>query len=74
MFKDVFNLTSRHKNLFDDTVRDAFGRSIVTDVFEPMIQNIEHLQRLDDSCGIRIAEIDQLLVEIRSMGISGHEW
>ena len=68
MFDDLFNLTSQHMRRFSDTVRDQFGQSIISDVFEPMLQGISGLQQMEELFQIRAAEIDQLTNELKSIG------
>jgi protoporphyrinogen oxidase len=67
MFDDIFSLTSQHMGKFSDTVRDQFGQSIISDVFEPMLQEISGLQHVGELFQISAAEIDQLTVELRSI-------
>ncbi len=73
MSNDLFNLTSLHMERFSDSVRDQFGQSIITDVFEPMLQDIFSLQQLSDLFQTRVVEIDQLTGELRSIGSMAHE-
>jgi hypothetical protein len=73
MFDDVFSLTLQHMGQFSDSVRDEFGQSIITDVFEPMLQDITCLQQLDELFQGRVAEMDQLSEELRSIGSAVHE-
>ncbi len=73
MFNDLFSLTLQHMGRFSDTVRDQFGQSIVTDVFEPMLQDISGLQQLCELFQVRIAEIDQLTGELRTIESMAHE-
>ncbi len=72
MFDDVFRLTSLRMERFADTVRDQFGQSIITDVFEPMLRDISRLQQLEEQFKTRIIEIDQLTEELRAIGNSTH--
>jgi hypothetical protein len=73
MFDDLFSLTSQHMSKFSDTVRDQFGRSIVTDVFAPMLQEISGLQQVGELFQSRVAEIEQITGELRSIGNIAHE-
>lgn len=68
MFDDLFNVTSQQMGNFSDTVRDEFGRSIISDVFEPLMQDISGLQEMGGSFQTRAAEIDQLTGELQSIG------
>lgn len=73
MFADLFGFTSQHMGKFSDTVRDQFGQSIVSDVFEPMLQDISGLQQVEELFQTRAAEIDHLTDELRSIGSAGYE-
>ncbi len=68
MFDDLFNVTSQYMGKFSDTVRDEFGQSIVSDVFEPLLQEIFGLQQMREFFQTRAAEIDQLTGELQSIG------
>ena len=73
MFDDLFNATSQQMGRFSDTVRDEFGQSIVSDVFEPLLHDISGLQQMGELFETRAAEIDQLTGELQSVGSMGHE-
>jgi hypothetical protein len=72
MFDDLFSLTSQHMGKFSDTVRDQFGQSIISDVFEPLLQEISGLQQMGELFQARVAEIAQLTVELKSIGNRAH--
>jgi hypothetical protein len=73
MFDDLFNATSQQMGRFSDTIRDEFGQSIVTEVFEPLLQDISGLQQMGELFQTRATEIDQLTGELQSIGNMGHE-
>ena len=73
MFDDVFNVTSQQLEKFSDTIRDEFGQSIISDVFEPLLQDISGLQEMGELFQARAAELDQLTGELQSIGSMGHE-
>lgn len=73
MFYDLFNVTSQQMSKFSDTVRDEFGQSIVSGVFEPLLQDISGLKQMGEMFQTRAAEIDQLTGELQSIGSMGHE-
>ena len=68
MFDDLFIVVSQRINKFSDTVRDEFGQSIISDVFEPLLQDISGLQQMEELFQIRATEIDQLTGELQSIG------
>lgn len=67
MFEDLFSLTSQHKDKFSDTVRDQFGKSIISEIFEPMLQEISGLQHVEEFFRARAAEIDRTIEETRDL-------
>lgn len=73
MFDDLFNVTSQQMGNFSDTVRDEFGQSIISDVFEPLLQDIFSLQKMGELFQARAVEIDQLNAELQLIGNMGHE-
>lgn len=73
MFDDLFNVTLQQMGKFSDTVRDEFGQSIVSDVFEPILQDISGLQQMRELFQTRAAEIDQLTGELQLIGSMAHE-
>ena len=73
MFDELFYMTTQHTGNFSDSVRDEFGQSIISDVFEPILQDISGLQKMGEMFQTRVAEIDQLTCELQSIGCVGHE-
>jgi hypothetical protein len=73
MFDDLLILTSQHMGKFSEAVRDQFGQSIVSDVFELLLQDISALQQMGELFQTRVAEIDQLTEELQSIGNMDHE-
>ncbi|WP_290525708.1 hypothetical protein [Alcanivorax sp.] len=73
MFDDLFNVTSQQMSKFSDTVMDQFGQSIISDVFDPLLQDISGLQQMGELFQARAAEIDQLTGELKSTGSMGDE-
>lgn len=73
MFDDLFSLTLQHKVKFSDTVRDQFGQSIISDVFEPMLEEISGLQQVADLYQTKAAELDKQTTELQSIGSKTHE-
>lgn len=73
MFDNLFNVTSQQMGKFSDTVRDEFGQSIISDVFEPLLQDISGLQQMGELFQTRAAEIDQLIDELQLIEGVVHE-
>ena len=68
MFDDLFNVTSQQMGRFAGTVRDQFGQSILTEVFEPVLHEISSLQQVNELFRTRAVEIEQQMAELRSFG------
>ncbi|WP_303285297.1 hypothetical protein [Marinobacter sp. SS8-8] len=73
MIEDLFNMTSQQMGKFSDTVRDEFGHSITSEVFEPLLNDISGLRQIGELFQTRAAEIDQLTGELQSIGNMSHE-
>ena len=73
MFEDLFNMTSQQMGTFSDTVRDEFGQSIISEVFEPLLHDISGLRKIGELFQTRAAEIDQLTGELQSIGNMSRE-
>lgn len=48
MIEDLFNMTSQQMGKFSDTVRDEFGHSITSEVFEPLLNDISASGKLEN--------------------------
>jgi len=68
MLDDLFSVTSQQMFKFTGTVRDELGQSIVSDVFEPLLQEISGLQQMEKLFKFRATEIDHLTAELLSIG------
>ena len=68
----MFDVTSEHMGKFSDTVKDQFGLSIILEIFEPLLQDISGLQQMEELFQTRAADINQLTVELQSIGNSNH--
>lgn len=68
MFDDLFNATSQQMGKFSDSVRDEFGQSIISNVFEPLLQDISALQQMGEFFQTRAAQIDHVTGELQSIG------
>ena len=73
MFDDLLHVTSRQMGLFSVTIRDEFGQSIITDVFEPLLEDIYGLQQMGELFETRATEINQLIGELQLVGKRGYE-
>lgn len=71
MLNELISLTRKSYSLFKDTVRDSFGYSIINDVYEPIMNEIKSLQRLDDHFRQKANEINRLLEQTKSIKPNG---
>ena len=72
MFDDIFNITSRNMEAFSGAVRDHFGQSIISDVFEPILDDISHLQQMEIFFQEKVLEMDNITEELKSIGNTAH--
>ena len=73
MFDDIFNATCRQMDLFGEMARDEFGRSIVADVFEPLLREIDGLRQMNEWSRQRVAEMDRFREELESEETKSNE-
>lgn len=67
MFDDAFGMTTMCAGSFRDSVVDEFGASIVTDVLEPILGEIDSLRSLNADFLRQAMQIDRLLDEARAI-------
>lgn len=65
MFNDIISGLSRTEDSFNRQVKDAFGRSIDEDVFQPAIEELQKLERTRSEAELREKEIQALTMELR---------
>lgn len=65
MFNDIISGLSRTEEAFNRQVRDAFGRSIDEDVFQPAIDKLQQLELTRGEAELREKEIQALTLELR---------
>lgn len=71
-FDDVNCIAHRCAQEFQGAVMDGFGHSVMSEVFEPILQNINCLIELEESSLIKINKINDDLAELRSIVGSGN--
>jgi len=52
---------------FSDCVRGSFSRSILNDIFSPIIMELGALEQLDENIQAEMQEIDKRAAEARSL-------
>lgn len=67
MFNDIISGLSRTEEAFNRQVRDAFGRSIDEDVFQPAIDKLQQLELTRGEAELREKEIQALTLELRTI-------
>lgn len=65
MFDEVFGIATQCTGNFCDGVRDQFGASIVADVLDPILKEIDSLRIFNDTFQHQSLSIDQTLSEAR---------
>lgn len=72
MFDDSLGMAMQCTEHFRDGVRDSFGLSIMTDVLEPMLRDIESLREFNERYNRQASAIDRALHEARAIQFQGH--
>lgn len=65
MFNEIITGLSRAEETFIGQVRDTFGRSIDEAVFQPVIDELQQLERTCGEAELREKEIQALTLELR---------
>jgi hypothetical protein len=69
MFDEVFGMATLCAKSFRDGVRDTLGISIVADVLEPILKEIDSLRISNDAFQQQSFSIDQILADARILQI-----
>lgn len=69
MFDDIYRETELSAENFRDGVRDSFGASMIADILDPIIKEIDSLRHFDEDSQRQALNIDRLLEEARSIRI-----
>ena len=69
MFDEVFGMATLCAKSFRDGVRDTLGTSIVADVLDPILKEIDSLRIFNDAFKQRSISIDQTLADARMLQI-----
>lgn len=65
MFNDIISGLLQTEEAFNGQVRDAFGRSIDEEVFQPAINELRQLERTRGEAELGEKEIQALTLELR---------
>ena len=67
MFNGVIGYLSNERDRFNENVKDNFGNSIDSDMFNPIYQDLLKLQETYQNFKIKEAEINSLTMELRAI-------
>ena len=67
MFNRVIGYFSNERDNFNENVKDNFGNSIDSDMFEPIYIDLLKLQETFQSFKIKETEINSLTMELRTI-------
>ncbi len=67
IFKDINHTLKNELNVFQENIQDSFGNSIIKEVYQPMIGDINTLETTEDNIEKKLMEIESNLQEIRSI-------
>jgi hypothetical protein len=67
VFDDVFGMAMRSTESFRLGVRDSFGATLIADVLDPILKEINSLRILNEEFQNQSAHIDRALEEARSI-------
>ena len=67
MFDDTINALRSTQSDFDSKVKDAFGKSIDENVFEPVNEELETLNHEYELAELKMNEIKVLTLELRTI-------
>lgn len=74
MFDEVFGMATLCAGNFPDGVRDTFGASIVADVLDPILKEINSLRIFSDAFQQQSLRIDQTLADARMLQFKDSRW
>ena len=74
MFDEVFGMATLCAGNFRDGVRDTFGASIVADVIDPILKEIDSLRIFSDEFQQQSLSIDRTLTDARTLVFKDSRW
>lgn len=74
MFDEVFGMATLSTENFRDVVRDTFGASIVSDVLDPILKEIDSLRIFNAAFQQQSLSIDQILADVRMLQFKDSGW
>jgi hypothetical protein len=67
MFDDALGMATLCTERFRDGVRDSFGASMIADVLDPILKEIDSLRNFNEEFLRQALNIDQVLEEARTI-------
>lgn len=67
MFDDVFGMATLCSENFRDVARDSFGASMIADVLDPILKEIDSLRDFNEEFQRQALNIDRVLEEARTI-------
>jgi hypothetical protein len=64
VFEESVSRLTQNESDFSDNIRDAFGQSITSDVFEPVLREFIGLGKMLDRASVQEKVIDALTFEL----------
>lgn len=74
MFDNVFGMATICTENFRDGVCDTFGASIVADVLDPILKEIDSLRIFSDTFQRKSLSIDRTLADARMLQLLNNRW
>ena len=74
MFDEVFGMTAQCAEVFREGVRDLFGASIVEDVLDPIIKEVDSLRIFNADFQQQSLSIDSVLADARTHEFKDSRW
>lgn len=74
MFDEVFGMAALCAGNFREGVRDTFGASIVADVLEPILKEVDSLRLFNAAFKQQSLSIDMTLADARTLEFKDCRW
>ncbi|EML5472323.1 hypothetical protein ISF08_27875 [Pseudomonas aeruginosa] len=74
MFDEAFGMTAMCTGKFREGVRDTFGASIVADVLDPILKEVDSLRILNAAFKQQAFAIDRTLNDARELQFKDSGW
>jgi len=74
MFDEVFGMAARCAGSFREGVRDTFGASIVDDVLDPILKEIDSLRVFNADFQQKTFDLDRTLNDVRALQFKDSRW